>query len=79
VLVVDDDVRNIFALSSGLSVAGNERSNRRNRARTISIIGATPDLGIGPHGHYDAGDGWIRDDAGHPAKTPCSAVFPSSR
>ena len=68
VLVVDDDVRNIFALSSVLE--------RRGMTVLTAGTGREGDCDARVHsgsrhradGHHDAGDGWLRDHAGDPAE-----------
>ena len=65
VLIVDDDVRNIFALSSVLERRGMTVLTAGTGREAIETIESTPDLGHRPDGHHDAGDGWLRDHAGH--------------
>ena len=46
VLVVDDDIRNIFALATVLENHDMEVVSATNGRRAIEIIGGTPDLGV---------------------------------
>ena len=66
ILIVDDDVRNVFALTSvleshGMEVMYAENGERRHRPPTTSSRDRPR-----PDGHHDAGDGRLRDDAGDP-------------
>ena len=55
ILVVDDDARNIFALTSLLGNAGNGGYQRYQRGkRAIEIIQSNPDLSVVLGGHHDA-------------------------
>ena len=66
VLVVDDDARNIFALTTVLENQEMEVISATNGRQAIEIIESTPDLERRADGHHDAGDGRLRDDAGDP-------------
>jgi CheY-like chemotaxis protein/signal transduction histidine kinase/HAMP domain-containing protein len=63
VLVVDDDVRNIFALSSVLERRGMTVLSAGTGREAIETIDQ-PRPGDRFDGHHDAGDGWLRDHAG---------------
>ncbi len=73
VLVVDDDVRNIFALSSVLERRG---MTVLTAGTGREAIGPGIDSGPGDRldGHHDAGDGRIRNDAGDPAESVVPAA-----
>ena len=70
VLIVDDDVRNIFALTTFL-----ERSEMKVVYAESGRDGIAPAAGDARHrrgadGRHDAGDGRLRDDARHPGARP---------
>ena len=79
VLVVDDDARNIFALTTVLenhemevvSATNGRAGHRADREH------AGPERGA--HGHHDAGDGRLRNHARDPQGCPSSARCRSSR
>ena len=77
VLVVDDDVRNIFALSSVLERRGMTVLTAGTGREAIAMLESTPDVAIVLDGHHDAGNGWLRNHAGDPAEFRCSGVFRS--
>ena len=68
VLVVDDDVRNIFALSSVLERRGMTVLTAGTGREAIANSGVDSGRGHRADGHHDAGDGWLRDHAGDPAE-----------
>ena len=79
VLVVDDDVRNIFALGSVLERHGMDVAHRPDRAR--GHLAARDDARHrgGADGHHDARDGRLPDHPAHPAATRRSGACPSWR
>ena len=62
-LVVDDDARNIFALTSLLENHEMEVISATNGRQAIELIQRHARLEHGADGHHDAGDGRLRDDA----------------
>ena len=66
VLVVDDDVRNIFALSSVLERRGMNVLTANTGREAIATLEAAAGRGHRADGHHDAGDGRLRDDARDP-------------
>ncbi len=65
VLVVDDDVRNIFALSTSPGTPRYDGAHRQHGTRGHR----RPVVGGDCHrsdGHHDARNGWLSDHAGHP-------------
>jgi len=77
VLVVDDDVRNIFALSSVLERRGMRVLTAGTGREVIETLESTPDLAIVLMDIMDAGDGRIRNHAGDPSESliPASADY----
>ena len=63
VLVVDDDARNIFALTSLLENHDMDVISATSGQSAIEIIQNNPRSQHRPDGHHDAGYGWLRDDA----------------
>ena len=76
VLVVDDDVRNIFSLTSVLEEHGMNVSFAENGKDAIAQARATPGHRPRADGRDDAGDGRLRDDAGDPRDARSSAALP---
>ncbi len=75
VLVVDDDVRNIFALSSVLERRGMRVLTANTGNEAIDLLEDTPGTVDRADGHHDAGDGRLSDDAANPGESgvPASA------
>ncbi len=66
VLIVDDDVRNVFALTSALEANGMEVLFAENGREGIEALRVERRRRPRPDGRDDAGDGRLRDDAGDP-------------
>ncbi len=79
VLVVDDDARNIFALTTVLENQEMEVISATNGRQAIEIIKTHAGPQPGADGHHDAGDGRLRDDARDPQGSRSSARCRSSR
>ena len=67
VLVVDDDVRNIFALTSLLEEHNLNVVHAENGRAGIELLKSRPGYRSGADGYHDAGDGWLRNHERHPA------------
>ena len=79
VLIVDDDVRNIFALTSvarALRHPVHVRRERQGRDRAAQDDGGHR---CRSHGHHDAGDGRLRNHAGNPQARQVQVACRSSR
>ena len=74
VLLVDDDARNIFALSSVLERRGMEVLTATTGHEAIAIIEVHARRRDRPDGHHDAGDGRLRDHAGDPRQPRLSSA-----
>ena len=72
VLVVDDDARNIFALTSVLENQEMEVLTATNGRQAIELIEHDARAERGADGHHDARDGRLRDDAGDPEEPDVS-------
>ena len=68
VLLVDDDARNIFALSSVLERRGMTVVTATTGKEAIEKSAIDSECRHRAHGHYDAGDGRLPDDASHPRR-----------
>ena len=79
VLLVDDDARNIFALSSVLERRGMKVLTATTGSEAIAHARSDARCRHRADGHHDAGDGRLRDDAGDPRRTRRSAGCRSSR
>ena len=79
VLIVDDDVRNIFALSSVLERRGMRVLTANTGREAIEQARGDPGRRHRADGHHDAGDGRLRDDARDPQQPGVSARCRSSR
>ena len=66
VLLVDDDARNIFALSSVLERRGMEVLTATTGSEAIEMLESDAGRRDRADGHHDAGDGRLSDDGGDP-------------
>ena len=78
VLVVDDDIRNIFAMTSVLERHGMEVISAENGKDAIETCWSGTRRRRRAHGHHDAGDGRLRHHAGHPPDPAASGRCRSS-
>ncbi len=69
VLVVDDDIRNIFALNSLLERHKMAVISATNGQDAINLVEGDRRPGAGADGRHDAGDGRLRDDAPDPQQS----------
>ncbi len=79
VLVVDDDARNIFALSSVLERRGMQVLTATTGSEAIELIESNAGPRHRADGHHDAGDGRLSDDASRSGRSRRSAGCRSSR
>ena len=66
VLVVDDDARNLFALTSMLEIHGMQVLHAENGRKGIDTLHRPPGDRPRPDGRDDAGDGRLRRHGGDP-------------
>ncbi len=45
-------------------------------SEAIATLGANPDVRGGPHGHHDAGNGWLRNHAANPRQCSITRRLP---
>ena len=64
--MVDDDIRNIFALNSLLERHNMQVISANNGQDAIRLVDDDRGSVAGADGHHDAGDGRLRDHAAHP-------------
>ena len=76
VLVVDDDVRNIFALSSVLERRGMKVLTASTGSEAIAAARDHAGRVDRADGHHDAGDGRLPDDAARSAQNPALRRLP---
>ena len=79
VLLVDDDARNIFALSSVLERRGMQVLTATTGSEAIAAARVDAGCRDRADGHHDAGDGRLSDDGGDPEETRSSGGCRSSR
>ena len=70
ILIVDDDIRNVFALTSALEMRGMKVPVRRERARGDREARENPERRPRPARRDDARDGRLRDGALDPRRSP---------
>ena len=68
VLIVDDDVRNIFSLTSVLEEHGMDVVFAENGRDALELLEEAPGRRPRADGRHDAGDGRLRDDARDPRR-----------
>ena len=64
IMIVDDDMRNVFALSKALGDLGVKIIKAENGEKAISLLDNKTDLVL--MDIYDAGHGWVRNHETHP-------------
>ena len=79
VLLVDDDARNIFALSSVLERRGMKVLTATTGSEAIALVEVDARPRDRADGHHDAGDGRLSDHAGDPRASRRSGACRSSR
>ena len=67
-LLVDDDARNIFALSSVLERRGMKVLTATTGSEAVALVESNPEIADRPDGHHDAADGRLSDHRRDPAK-----------
>gem|GEM_PF-6188315 len=75
ILVVDDDVRNIFALTAALEQKGRSHRSRAKRQGSACEAQRKSPYGSRTHGHHDARDGRL---SGHPRNQKTEALRQTS-
>ena len=78
VLIVDDDIRNIFALTSVLERYDMVTVSAETGRDAINLLQASPGRRHRADGHHDAGDGRHRHDAAPSARSRASRTCRSS-
>ncbi len=78
-LLVDDDARNIFALSSVLERRGMEVLTATTGSEAIAVLTSRPRRRDRSDGHHDARHGRLRDHAGDPRRSALCPACPSWR
>ena len=78
VLVVDDDARNLFALSGILELHGFQVLHADNGRKGIETLLDNPDICAGPDGRDDAGDGRLHAPPRRSARCRSTPSCPSS-
>ena len=78
ILVVDDDFRNIFALSALLERSHAEVFVAESGSEALGALERDPGHRHRPDGHHDADDGRLRDDPRHPGRSTAFPISPSS-
>ncbi len=69
ILLVEDDVRNVFAITRVLEPHGAILEIARNGREALDVLARQPGNRSGVDGHHDAGDGRLRSDAGDSCRT----------
>ena len=78
VLIVDDDIRNIFAMTSVLERQNMDVISAETGKEAIEKLADDARRRHRPDGHHDAGHGRLRHDAGHPQASTGSRTCRSS-
>ena len=78
-LLVDDDARNIFALSSVLERRGMKVLTATTGSEAVALVESNPEIADRADGHHDAADGRLPDHRRDPRKPVVCAGSRSSR